>query len=801
MKIALAKYDRSEPLFIDPVLNYSTYLGGSALGDTGQGIAVDSAGDAFVAGETFSIAFPTTSNAFNKGPLASNANGAIFVTEINPAGTSEIYSTYLAGSGGDFALGITLDPSGNIYVTGATFSTDFPTTSNGLKHGANAGATTGTSYIAKINPTLSGTNSLVYSSYLGGSGGSNPDFGNAIAADANGSAYVVGITAASAGTGLANFPVTTATAFQSSLPNNAGNAFLTRIDTTQSGNASLIYSTYLGGNGANAVSSGLGFADEALGVAVDSANNAYLTGTTTSTNFPTSTTGFKTTAPLAVANGTAFVSRIDTTKTGNASLVYSSYLGGERFDFATAAGLGPNNVAYVTGTTNSLAFPTLPAGAFQTTGSVTGAAFVSLIDTAQTGSTSLKYSTFLGGGGTTGFGIRADAAGNAYVVGGTNSSAFPVTPGAFQPTFAAGAKGEGFLSKLSPAGSGAADLVYSSFFGGSGSASGPDGIHAVAVDSSNNAYITGVTFSSNLPVFPAAAFQKTLPVGSTSAAFIAKLTLIPTLTFSPATLNFGTQLVNTTSAPQIVTVTNNSNAALAITSIAVVAGSPAASGSDYVKASDTCGVSIPAGASCMVGVTFKPSAPPSVESATLIFTDISPQSVSLTGTGSTDFTVTAPATSTVAQGATTTFTVTVAPVGGFNSAVALACTGAPALATCIATPTSVTPADGITPVTSSVMITTTANGLIMPLPPVPAPPLSLWQIVPLVMALIMVFLLPRTQRLRLRLGMVAAMLIFIALAGCSGSGKPGTPKGTTNLTITGTSGALSHSTTVALTVK
>jgi hypothetical protein len=164
---AVAKYDSSKPLIVDPVLVYSTYLGGE-LDDTGQAIAVDSLGDAVVAGTTLSLQFPTTTGAFTQSPLASNPNGVVFVTKTNPAGTILFYSSYVGGSGGDSGLGIAVDPSGNICVTGETFSTDFPTTTNALKPGPNAGNASGTSFVFEINPNISGPSSLVYSSYIGG---------------------------------------------------------------------------------------------------------------------------------------------------------------------------------------------------------------------------------------------------------------------------------------------------------------------------------------------------------------------------------------------------------------------------------------------------------------------------------------------------------------------------------------------------------------------------------------------------------------------------------------------------------
>jgi hypothetical protein len=923
---AVANYDRNEPLIIDPVLNYSTYLGGSVApnGDLGAAIAVDTLGDAFVTGTTFSTTFPSTPGGFGAG----NALGVAFVTEINPAGTALLYTTYLGGTGGDFGLGIALDnsgtganPGGNVYVTGGTFSTDFPTTvANALKP-ASGGAAIGTSFISKINPTASGMGSLVYSSYLGGTDGppgGNPDVGNAVAADVKGNAYVTGLTASLPGSAPANFPVTAASAFQTTLGTTDGNAFLTRIDTTQSGSSSLAYSTYLGGSGANAITSGQLFGEQAQGVAVDSSENAYIVGITTSTDFPTTNTNAfqpNTAPPAAVALGTVFVARIDTstTKSPAASLIYSTYLGGENLDLGFGIALKPNStVTYVTGTTDSLLFPNFPTaapGPYQTTGSTLGSAFVSLIDTGQSKAASLTYSTFLGGGGTTGSGIAADAAGNAYVGGGTQEASFPVTPGAFQPAFAAGAHGEGFVSKISPGGKGPADLLYSSFFGGSGIASGPDGVSGIAVDSQNNAYLTGVTFSSaaTFPVFPPTAFQTSLPAGDLSAAFVAKLTLIPTLGVSPASLDFGIQPVNVLSAPKSVTLINNTSDAIPFPGSSIAfSGSNKA---DFASPSNTCGASIAAAASCTVNVTFKPSGTP-LETATLAITvtiadggvagaqtfDVSlkgtgsalapgvgfaptslsfggqlltttsaakpvtltntgtapltinsiadptdfaqtntcgtlpatlvagancminvtfapsavgarsgtltvtdnaggsPHNVPLTGTGW-DFTLTAPQTVTVKSGATGNFNVTITPLGGFNQAVTVTCTGAVKPVTCLAT-SPVTPADGVTAVTSPVTISTTGMTLLPP--SAPTPPMSIRQILLLLLALSLLFCLFMARRLRTRLGMVTAIVILLALAGCTGSG--GAPKGTTNLTITASSGGVNKTATVALTI-
>ncbi len=636
---------------------------------------------------------------------------------------------------------------------------------------------------------------------------------------------------------------------------------------------------------------------------MDSSNNAYITGATSSTNFPTTSSAFQTTAPTANARGTSFVSRIDTTKTGSASLVYSSYLGGNTFDFATAIALGPNNVAYITGTTDSLNFPTT-SGAFQSTGNASGVAFVSLFDTGLTGSTSLKYSSLLGGsGGDLGFGIRVDALGNAYIAGATSSANFPVTKGAFQAALATGAVGDGFVSKLSPGGKGASDLLYSTFYGGSGTVTLPDSANGIAIDSLNNAYIAGVTRSSTtFPVFPnPGAFQTSLK--GPSDAFVAKLSLIPTVAILPASLDFGTQPIGVTTAPQTVTLTNNTSAALAITGIAVVAINPASPNGDFAKVSDTCGTSVPAGSSCTVGVTLKPSVT-SAESAKLVFTyseASSPQTIALSGTGTNavptatlsqnslsfagqlltstspsqtvtltnngtasltitsitisgdfaetdncgasvpaggsctinvtfaptavagrtgtltitdnasgsprtvaltgtgwDFSVTAPSSVSAARLSAGKFTVTVTPLGGFHQTTSLSCSSSPLAATCSISPASVTPADGVTPVTATATVTLTSALL-----PHWSKPNWRTPQLPMVALLfgvaLILFILSCITRPRTQMGLAVAVLILIILAGCSQT-NPGGIKGTSNITVTATSGSVSHTAKVTLTV-
>jgi hypothetical protein len=246
----VAAYDRTRALVIDPVLVYSTYLGGSYY-DYGQGIAVDATGSCYVTGETQSTDFPT------QDPLYPNyaGNWDVFVARLSPAGDALVYSTYLGGSSNNVGSGIAVDATGSCYVTGGTFSTDFPT--HDPLYPNNAGRRD--AFITRLSPA---GDALVYSTYLGGS---DYDRGSGIAVDATGSCYVTGDTSST------DFPT------QDPLyPNNAGgdDAFVTSL--SPAGDA-LVYSTYLGGSNI----------DRGQGIAVDATGSCYVTGDTSSTDFPT----------------------------------------------------------------------------------------------------------------------------------------------------------------------------------------------------------------------------------------------------------------------------------------------------------------------------------------------------------------------------------------------------------------------------------------------------------------------------------------------------------------------------------
>jgi Beta-propeller repeat len=492
----LAAYDTNRPLIIDPlVLAYSTYLGGNGF-DVASGIAVDRHGNSYVTGFTSSTNFPITPGALETTfPGVAGRFSHAFVTKLDSSGSRLIYSTYLGGSNQDGGTRIAVDAHGNAYVTGTTLSTDFPITA-GAFQATLTSPFFGNAFVAKLDRSGS---ELLYSTYLGGT---QVDFTSDIAVDRFGSALVVG-TAASR-----DFP-TTPGAFQ---PVFAGgdifsffpsDAFLTKLNPTGTG---LVYSTYLGGSGN----------DFGSGITLDALGNAYVTGRTDSPVFPTTPAAFQPLPPPPVVNGgfvnfNAFVTKFSPT---GSALVYSTLLGGSKFDAATGVAVDAHGNAYVSGFTESSDFPTT-AGAFQPTVDFANNPprnFVTKLD--PTGST-LVYSTYLGSSGQAGP-LAVDAEGNAYVTGLTFSSTFPITAGAFQQHYLGGR--EAFVTKLDATGSA---LVYSTYLGGSGD----DSTSGIALDADCNAYVSGQTTSTNFPT--ANAFQAAKSDGPPffvgSDAFIAKI--------------------------------------------------------------------------------------------------------------------------------------------------------------------------------------------------------------------------------------------------------------------------------------
>ncbi len=478
-------FDRALPLVIDPILTFSTYVGGSSM-DFGEGIALDSSMNICVAGGTSSTNFPTS------GPYQSNNGGQVdvFITKFNASGTAMIYSTYIGGTQWDYAFAITLDSSGNAYVAGYTESTNFPT-ANAFQ--SNYGGGDSDAFVLKLNASGTG---LAYSTFLGGSGGI--DYATGIAVGSSNTAYVVGATEST------NFP--TSNPYQAS---NSGSfdGFVANLNASGNG---LAYSTYLGGSGDD-----LGY-----GIAVDFSGNAYVTGYTDSSNFPTA-------SPYQASNGgsyDAFVTKLNASGSG---LTYSTYLGGNDYDYGYGIALDASGSAYVTGETGSANFPT--ASPYQASHRGNYDAFVTKLNASGNG---LTYSTYLGGSNYEyGWKIALDNSNNAYVVGVTQSSNFPLAS-PVQGSYGGGYD-DAFVANLNASGNG---LTYSTYLGGSGEDLG----YGIAVDFSGNAYVTGETGSSN---FPKANPYQSSYGGGDYDAFVAKIgasasTSSITVTTNPPGLTF-----------------------------------------------------------------------------------------------------------------------------------------------------------------------------------------------------------------------------------------------------------------------
>jgi len=464
VRFEVAKYDVTKPLLIDPVFVYSTYLSRA-----GGSIAVDSAANAYVAGGTNAANFPTGN------PLQASYGGGnsdACVTKINASGSALVYTVCLGGSGDESAGGIAIDGAGNAYITGTTTSPDFPT-SNAFQASNHGTFAISNVFVTKIN--ASGT-ALVYSTYLGGSGGLHQEADGGIprgdspvgiAVDGAGNAYITG-TAMSA-----DFPIKNPLQANKSDP-SAFSMFVTKIDASGS---TLVYSTYLGGN------AGAG------GIAADIAGNAYVAGTTSSsTGFPTSNR-----LQLGGTGSDVFVTKINPT---GSALLYAAFFGGSGQDFASGIAIDGAGNSYVTGGTRSTDFPIV--GAVQTSNHDAPNhgtnAFVTKINSS---GSALLYSTYLGGhefnfgGGDAATGIAVDAAGDALVTGYTSSLDFPVV-NALQPNYGGGIV-DVFVTKFNPSGSA---LLYSTYLGGSGSDFG----YGIAVGSNGNAYVTGVTSPQLFPL-------------------------------------------------------------------------------------------------------------------------------------------------------------------------------------------------------------------------------------------------------------------------------------------------------------
>jgi hypothetical protein len=881
--INVGHYDQRRPLVIDPVLEYSTYLGGNNI-DGANAIAVAQDKTAFVAGGTFSTDFPVAH------PLQANHGGPddffrdAFVAKISADGSALLYSTYLGGSEEDVANGIAVDTFGQAYITGTTLSSDFPVTPRAFNvecgGDGRCGATwnpqsriVSNAFVTKLNTEGSG---LVYSGFLGEYENVK---GQAIAVDANQVAYVTGQVEAN---GIPTVPIVAPNVPPPPFPitsNAAQTAFgggtdgyLTKISATGS---TILYSTYIGGSNE----------ETGYGVAVDANANGYLTGLSYSPDFPATGNAFQT------ANGGAGDTFFAKINTNGGTLNYATLLGGSGLDQGNGIAVDANGNAYIAGQTSSSGFISLrPYGG-------NGDAFIAKFNPSLSGSASLVYFTYLGGSlADTAGGIALDTDNNAYVTGSTVSSDFPVVGAVFQPAYGGG-NADAFVTKIDPSG---ASLVYSTFLGGSNTESG----YGIAVDSVGSAYVAGQTCSLDFPLTN----PEQASSGGNCDAFVSKVSVLNGIVLNPNGLVFQSLNVGATSQPQTVTLTTG-DSAVAIGSISIGGANPA----DFTQTT-TCGASVPSGTQCMFSVAFAPTAvglrkanlnivdtengvltthavaltgststvqlsassltftsqsigtasapqmitvtdvgtsplsvsgvvassdftesdnctkaplqpstncvinvtyaPTTAGSAlgALTITDNvpgSPQVVLLNGTGLVpDFSIASQAASEiVVAGQSTSFTVDIASISGFAQSVSLSCSGAPAISVCSISPSSVAlSANGST--SATVTLSTVARTILPPSPGAPrwprAPFAPLYVFALLVLLAFAIRLLPAPRR-AFASACLLLLLPLLLMSACNGgtgaNSGSGTPAGNYQLIITGASGTTSHSVPVNLQVK
>jgi hypothetical protein len=869
----VGNYDPTKPLVIDPVLVYSTYLGGTG-DDFSNGIAVDSLGNAYVVGITDSPNFPLAGIG-----IYNSTQFRMFLTKFNSTGSTLLFADYFGGtSADDEAYGIALDSAGDAYVTGSTTSSDFPVM-NAYQ------STLAGSQDAFLTKFAADGSSIVYSTYLGGSnltdlGGTTTQIGNSVSVDPSGEAVIAGVTAAT------NFPMNAA--YQSSVSaDQFGDwgvyGFLTKFAAD---GGSLVYSTYVGGSTLNVSSCAGCFPDsEPLSVATDASGNAYIAGLTTTTDFPVTSGAFSPTFPGSGMSDVGFVSKFNS----SGGIAYSTYLGGLTASFLNAIAVDSIGSAYVTGyDIAGDSFPIVTTSICDPSAANCNGTVVAKLD--PTGS-SLLYSTFLGtSNNMVGQAIQVDASGDAFIVG--SDLQFDLA----NPIEGYAGNGDVVVAEISPS---ASSLMMATFLGGQQweAASG------LALDANGAVYVTGVTQSPDFPVTQSAI--QTAWGGQTDV-FVTKIdpnTAAPAVAMGPWSLQFGSENVGSTSASQTTVLRNMGSVALTISAKSI--------GADFAE-TDDCGTIVAAASFCTFTVTFAPTAsgnliealtitddatgsphimtlsgtgvggpapffaspsnvtfsssplgtaskPFSVRvtnasSATLSITGaratgdfsavsnncssmpvngtctvqvsftptqagirtgtlrlissgtVSSQVVALTGSGIDFKTVVTNPSATVASGGTATYQLTLSSIGGtFSNPVSFACGELPAHAVCTATPQSIIPGGNAS--TVSVTVQTAETERTNASSGTRNRSLALWIFAPT--SLFGVLLLGRgdyRRRIARHAVLAIALIAFGSLVGCGGTPQSSvasntTPPGTYSLNVVATSGALQHVTKLTLIVQ
>ncbi|HEY6346981.1 MAG TPA: SBBP repeat-containing protein [Bryobacteraceae bacterium] len=462
--VALGSYDRAQAVVIDPALVYGLYLTATDA-QSGVAIALDSSGNVYLGGWTYSNNFPIGANGIQTYPVSTGQNSFIWV--VNPfastGGSELIYSTYFGGNLNTSLTSLAVDNTGLIYFGGPTISSNLPVTSGAYATALSADNAEVEGYVAVIDSTQSGAASLNYCSYYAGS----------MITQINGVATMGGRIYVTGFVNSNDLPVA-GNSFQP-MQDNGYDAFVAEFDPTQSGTASLLFASYLGGY----------LTDVGTSIAVDQSGLIYIAGWTVSTDFPTTTNAYQ---PVSPGAGDAFLAQIDPVA---GVLLYSTYLGGSDADVGTNVVVGPGANVTVAGYTFSPDFP-VTTNAYQAvnggaaSASATSDAFITTLNlAAQSLETMLVYSTYYGGNGAeVNYGLALDSAGRYYICGYTLSLTLPVSSNAYQPA-SIGQSVDGYLAVIDPS----AGLVYGSYITGPGIQQA----NAIAADSQGHAYVTGQT--------------------------------------------------------------------------------------------------------------------------------------------------------------------------------------------------------------------------------------------------------------------------------------------------------------------
>ena len=782
----VSTFDPSKALVIDPVLVYATYLGGTGT-DQPAGIAIDSTGNAYIAGYTDAEDFPLTAQGSLRAHaphtlISTGGTHHVFIAKLDATGSHLVYADYIGGSGDDYGYALALDSTNDVYVSGSTRSSDFPLVNPYQTYPGSFNA-----FLSKISADGS---ALLYSTYLGGNGSDQP---SSIAIDSSGDLLVAGNTTST------NFPV--ANAYQATISPNQGGVygnygFLTKFSPNGS---SLIYSTYLGGSSNVPLNCSIppcwpSPTSAIQGVAVDGNGNAYAAGTTNTYDFPTTPGAYLTTDSTQQDAVIGFVSKLSSS--GN--LDYSTYFyeSSGSLTNINAIAVDGSGAAYVTGvalsdgtfplTSSSICDPAVY-------GAACGYAFVTKFD--QTGS-SLLYSTFLGPNNyASPVAIKLDGNNHAYVLAATSSNLFGIVSGIESYTIGS----DILLVEIDAT---ASSELLATYLGGS--ATGSDAPAGIAVDSIGNLYVAGSTDSTDFPVTQGA-FQNLL--GGNTNNYVLKIgpDSAPAVAASPWLLQYSIEPIGSTSQSQSALVRNMGSAPLSISSITTTK-------QDFGQTND-CGGSVAAAGSCTISVTFTPTAAGLRSGAVLIRDNAagSPHSINLIGSGApSDFSLASSSGSdTVKAGSSAIYHLTVSPVGGsFPDAIKLSCGGLPDHATCSISASAVTP--GASPAAATLTVATLSSIA-------QAAPLHQNQLFYAVciqlsgIGLVGMMLagsrsrFMRKFRLLISLTILVPALMFMsACAGGTGivsQTQGGTPPGTYTISVTGSSGALRHSIPLTLIVQ